>query len=507
MLPRFCLPVLATCLLLSVLTNAALSNDAPVTDARVLESAVDRLDIERLAHRPSHSLDLDLATNQFARQSAAPAEPAPTDLPAGDIEPIIQLTPELAALREKVRQTLAVYYPLNLNTRDHNPWEVMHQIVAFGVKTNLRRGGPQGEQVNGVAYLCWNGDCRGRRILELNGGRVNAAKGPAVQGHYGQLLAILAQSAVPADYPLHVGGKQFTVDDLVETEMLGCQSGTELTFKLIGIAHYRDLDATWKNSRGEDWNVPRLLREEINAPVRRTTTCGGTHRMFSVAYPVRKLQRLGKPLTGEYLRAQIHTKNYQNYTLQLQNPDGSLSTEWFEGRGASPDLNRRLKTTGHILEWLVFSLEDDELDDPRVMKAVNYLSTILLESRTRQWEIGPLGHGLHALAIYEDRLTRLTDGYQTPDEMETEPKGGLADDTTGDAAALEFEESPLLDFLNALPLATEPLPGDIRTARRPAQAVVAPRIESSTPSVSSPEVAPPGEDSTLELDGPRLFAP
>lgn len=474
---------IASLLVLAHATGPAVAQHEIATHARQLESAVDQLGLASSSRGDSPEDGLTEREDAAEQQPTAPASP---------------LSPEVAALREKVRQTLAIYHQLNLNTRDHNAWEMMHQVVAFGVDTNLRRGGPQGEQVNAVAYLCWNGACRGRRILEMRGDRVKGARGHGVQGHDGQFLAILAQSAVPADYPLYVNNKQYTIADLVETEKLLVRSGTELTFQLIGIAHYCDLDITWQNERGENWSIPRMLKEEIEAPVRRTSTCGGTHRLFAVAYPVRKLQRLGQPITGEFKRAQIHTQNYQQYALKLQNPDGSLSTEWFEGRGAAPDLNRRLKTTGHILEWLVFSIEDDQLDDPRVMKAVDYLAGILQEGRRRQWELGPLGHGLHALAIYEDRISNLMRSYGDPQPQEALPEVAVDHESAAHDATSLVVEGERFEGDDDKAAPTD------RTAQRPRSTGRKPTVETSLPVQS---VASEPHDSPRDLDGPILFIP
>ena len=90
--------------------------------------------------------------------------------------------------------------------------------------------------------------------------------------------------------------------------------------------------------------------------------------------------------------------------MSLQNPDGSFSTEWFVRKGDNPDIDRRLKTSGHILEWISFSLTEDELRDPRMIKATDYVASLLLKHDGHKWEIGPLGHGLHALAIYNARM-------------------------------------------------------------------------------------------------------
>jgi len=212
---------------------------------------------------------------------------------------------------------------------------------------------------------------------------------------------------------MRAGGKTFTVADLVETEKQTCQSKTELTFKLIGLAHYLDLNETWQNEAGQEWSIPRLIREELPQPITHTAACGGTHRLFGLAYAVRRREKRGEPIDGEYARARTYLDKYLRYTFKLQNSDGSFSTQWFKRRESERNLDRRLRTTGHILEWIVFSLPEAELTNPRVTKAVNYLAGILIAGERRSWEVGPRGHALHALAIYDERLFKKRDRRNT----------------------------------------------------------------------------------------------
>ena len=309
---------------------------------------------------------------------------------------------KLKTLLAKVETALAVYEKRQLNTRDHSPWEVMHALVAYGCDTEIHRGGPDGQKVNAIGWLCWSGTCNRQRLLYLSGDRPVAEQGPGVQGHDGQFLAMLAQSRVNIDYPIKVGGRDFKVRDLVESEKLGCRSGSELTFQLIGLVHYLPSDAEWKNSYGQTWNIQRLIREEIAQPIR-GATCGGSHRLFGLAYAVRERTGREEPIDGEYRRAQIYMNDYHKYAYKLQNKDGSFSTDYFRGRGSDSSLDERLRTTGHVLEWLAFSVPEEELTDPRMMKAVDYLAGLMLDGQNRRWEIGPQGHALHGLAIYRDR--------------------------------------------------------------------------------------------------------
>jgi len=326
----------------------------------------------------------------------------PPDAQAAPVPMAVNAAPELDPLRDKIRQTLAWYSQRRLNTRDHNCWEVMHSIVAYGVDCELSQGTPKGKPVNAIGWLCYGGSCQGISLLHVEGGRVAARKGPKVQGHQGQFLAILAQSYLQRDYPLRVGGKSFTLEDLIQSEMRGCETGTELTFKLISLAHYLDTDTEWKNFKGETWSIPRLIAEEIKAPIN-GAACGGTHRLMGISYAYHLREERGEPVDGEYLRARTYIEDYQRYTFRLQNPDGSFSTDWFKGRGAQNDIDRRIKTTGHILEWMAYSVPAATLTDPRLVKAVQYLTDVLAKNTDHTWEIGPLGHALHALAIYDRR--------------------------------------------------------------------------------------------------------
>ena len=314
------------------------------------------------------------------------------------------LTPEMELLRKRLQTALAFYYKnWTLNTRDHSPWEVMHAIVAYGVDTRLHKGGPGGPTTTAIGHLCFSGICNNQPILTIRGGKLYALRGPGVQGHSGQFLAILAQSYLQRDYPLYVGGKQFTLEDLIKAEQLDCESGTELTFKLIALMHYLPSDATWVNFQGQTWSLDRLVREEIVQPVR-GAACGGTHRLMGLSYAVRKREQRGEPITGVYLEAKKYIDQYHRYTWSLQNRDGSFSTAWFVRPEARNDLDRRLQTTGHTLEWLCFSLSDEQLRDPRVVRSVRYVTDLLLNEQISEWEVGHLGHALHALQMYNERV-------------------------------------------------------------------------------------------------------
>jgi hypothetical protein len=313
-------------------------------------------------------------------------------------------TQRFERLRGRIAQTLATYQRRPLNTANNTPWEVMHGFIAFGIPTQIRVGGPAGDPVSAIGWSNMGGRCRGQVMLAASGDRITALKGIGVQGHSAQYLAILAQCRVAANSPLNVQGKAFTVADLIEEEKLSCKPRTELTFALIALAHYLPTDATWESRDGEKWSLPRLVEEEIAQPIR-GAPCGGTHRLFGLAYGCQRRLRANGELDGPYLRADKYVRDYQNFALtKLQNRDASFSTEWFKyAADRDDDIDRKIQTTGHILEWLVASLDQERLYEPRVVAAAEYLCGALMSEPSREWKIGPLGHALHALNIYQER--------------------------------------------------------------------------------------------------------
>ena len=160
---------------------------------------------------------------------------------------------------------------------------------------------------------------------------------------------------------MKVNGQEFSIADLVKREQRTCRSGTELSFKLVGLSHYLDSEATWQNQLGESWSLERMIQEELAQPVNNSVACGGTHRLMGLGYAVRKRERRGEPLTGQWARAKQTVDHYAAYALRVQNADGSFSTNWFEGPGNSADIERKLNTTGHTLEWLLLSLPDEQV--------------------------------------------------------------------------------------------------------------------------------------------------
>ncbi|MEC9094223.1 MAG: hypothetical protein VX438_16050 [Planctomycetota bacterium] len=311
-----------------------------------------------------------------------------------------QLRKKYAYLKPRIESILRFYFQQKEHAEKRSPWGIMHAMVAYGPYAEMYG---DGALVKDVDWLCDNRKCRGWQLLNLHNGTLGTNNGPGRQGHDGQFLMVLAFSQVPQTKPLRVGRKQFTIDDLIKYEMETCKPRTELTFKLIGLAHYLDSDTQWKSKDGQAWNLERILKEELNQSIN-GAACGGTHRLtgYSYALLMRKLQE--KEIKGEWARAEEFLAGFQRYAFSMQNRDGSFSTDWFKRRQAQNNSQRRLQTTGHILEWLVFLATESELENPRLIKAVDYLSTLMWNERNTQWAVGPKGHAIRALRLFYERV-------------------------------------------------------------------------------------------------------
>ena len=354
------------------------------------------------SERPRRPNDDSSGSSQAPRPAPTPSDAVglPQQSPSRSLPPAPQT---VKLLQRPVERALRSHFNKRLNSADNSCWSMMHSFLGWGEATQIHVGGPRGRRTNAIHWVGNNQPCAGRRLFYLDGDRIRGREGPGYQGHPAQFLAMLAQCAVEPTVPLSVNGRGFTVADLIEEEKQSCASGTELTFRLISFSHYLNTSDRWVSRNGERWSVERLLAEELSQPVN-GAACGGTHRLMGMSCALAKRRDEGAPVDGTWKTADDYIRNYHRYTLTLANRDGSFSSDWFKKRSAWGDLDRRLQTTGHILEWLVFSLPDEAVFDHRVSRAVNFLATSLTQHRHHEWEVGPKGHAIRALRLYHQRV-------------------------------------------------------------------------------------------------------
>ncbi len=312
----------------------------------------------------------------------------------------LTLNSDQLRLRNEINQLLRYYMQHSETIARRSPWAVMHAILPYGVEAELSAGN---RRVNAIGWMSYNGLCKTQRIFQPTKSGFRTNLGPGVQGHEGQFLAILAQSKVGPTYPIKIGPRTYTVNDLVRYEMATCREKSELTFKLIGLSYYLEPDQRWRDNQGGTWSLEKVVGEELDQPIV-GSACGGTHRLMGLTFSLLKRKQAGLPIDGHWNRSEQFLNDFVAYAFSLQNPDGSFSTDWFEARANDPDVERKVQTTGHILEWLIYTLPDDQLQSPPVQKAIRFLLSTIGAEPGRDWPIGPRGHSLRALALYNQRV-------------------------------------------------------------------------------------------------------
>jgi len=369
-------------------------------------------------------------------KATPPAEPGKEKPPAGTSAPSrLPLSPQMTALRDRIRAVLARHFREPLNTNDNSPAQVIDFCLAFGCDTEIRYGGSAGNAMSGIGCLCYDYPCAGYRLFRVEDRKLTARMGYAFQKSPGEMLAMLAQSTVPESYEIRIGEWRGHVSDLVETEKLSCIPGIDLSQKLIGLSYYLPDGAVWKNARGDGWSLERLVREELN----RSPASDGpeaTNHLMGLACALDRHARDGRKINGQHERAEKFLAEYQDFAFGLQNADGSWNAGFFAAKGASRDVSGVLRATGHILEWLVASLPADRLEDRRVLLSVGYVTTLVEGSydqvnmayaSTR--EIGSLMHALHALNLYDRRVFKPAES-EKPEKPDTPPSEAAAERNT-----------------------------------------------------------------------------
>jgi hypothetical protein len=313
-------------------------------------------------------------------------------------------TPPPEILKERIEVVLQMIRRRDLLTTN-GFWTIFHGILGLGPSVNLLN--PEtGARVNALDYICKGGEVRGMRFIPTKYG-LDVQTGPMFvgQGHQDQFIAEMAQWGMPADRKFLVLGKEYTYMDFVRNAQAQARlnDNQELSWTLPTVADYVGTDASWTNAHGEKLRFEDLVRYELNQPVE-TAACGGTHRLFGLSWAYHIYLRKGGKKEGVWQGVADKTLVYKNRAHQWQNPDGSFSTNFFRERGNDADIQLRINSSGHTLEWLALALPDNELKERWVQDAVHALTMMLLDAQSSPVESGTLYHAMHGLLIYYARV-------------------------------------------------------------------------------------------------------
>ena len=295
-----------------------------------------------------------------------------------------------------------------LDASVHGAWQVVHGILAFGPDFPIAHDGQTSAALD---YLLGGGPLTGWQLRPGDHGVLAVVEEGSTtgQGHPDQWLGYLSQcglTGIPLDTRLVVGGRDYTVRDLLEQAQADVRPGREATWTLMGLATYLPPDASWRASDGEAWTTERVVEMEAEADLS-TSACGGAHRLYGLALALQRFMVATRTprdrLAGGWAAAADTIDDAIDRARRFQQADGSFSTHYFDRPGTSPDVFAKLGATGHIFEVLALALDDEEFSEPWITRAVERLVTLLERTSDVDVECGALYHAVHGLLLYKQR--------------------------------------------------------------------------------------------------------
>lgn len=307
-------------------------------------------------------------------------------------------------LNAKVERAIAATNYRVLTAGQHTPWQIVHAIL--GLKHDCILNTTDGKKISGLQWLATSRFHEGVPLWEKTpyGGRGHPFTKPyAFEGHPTQFLGYMCMADLPLDYKFETGdGTPITVRDIVNDAKMQLREGPEVTWTLWALAHYIPPDSEWINAYGEAWSIERMVQIQTHESVL-GAACGGTHGLFVLAYARNRYIATGKPLRGVWLEADQKIRRFVQEARTMQNPDGSFSADYFQGRRYDPDFTKRLPANGHMLEWLMIALPQNDLKQDWVRRGVESVADDLYTNRKVAVDCGPLYHAVDALNLYNYR--------------------------------------------------------------------------------------------------------
>ncbi len=311
----------------------------------------------------------------------------------------------------------------HLNTTDQAAWQIVHGALMYGRDFQIYS---DGKLVSALDYLLRGGSLRGWTMRKGDHGleAVLEAGSKMGQGHEDQWLGYLSQCGLSPDEPIVVAGTTYKIRDLITQAQWDIYDGMEATWTLMAFSTYLPLDAEWTAKDGTRWNIERIVRMETAQPLG-DSACGGTHRMFGLTVAMNRYLAEGGKLTdnadGTWEQAHKKIRDAVEAAKKFQQPDGSLSTNYFERPATSAEIDKRIGSTGHVLEFLMLALSDEEVREPWVARAAIHLVGCFEKTQKFDLECGALYHAARGMSLYRTRRF----GPRMPTSP-TEPAGTAA---------------------------------------------------------------------------------
>lgn len=301
-----------------------------------------------------------------------------------------------------VDEAIAVSHRRMLSTNVHTPWQIAHGILALRWEYTLYQNK---KQIRAIDWISTGPNFRGRPwfITTPKGGKGHPFTEPyAFEGHPNQFLAFYGMAGIPLDHKFKAGEKTITIADMIRNAKAEVNTDEEITWTLWAFSRYLPWNTEWVSDKGEQWSMEALVRVQMQSEPTKSA-CGGTHGLFALASAVNSYVKDQKHLRGTWLEANMRVRQYIEYARSMQNRDGSFSANYFAGPEYSSDVNKRVSTTGHTLEFIMEGLPQNRLNEQWVRNAVTRIARDLIDHKKQPLEPGGMYHAIDSLVIYRER--------------------------------------------------------------------------------------------------------
>lgn len=371
-------------------------------------------DMPLVARKPDTSIEarkpelIAEDTEEKKTEKASVPEPKPFPGIADQSKPSMKKpepppVPEIVDPLDKlVDEAIEVSHRRMLSTEVHTPWQIAHGILALRWEYTLYQNN---KRIRAIDWVSTGPSFRGRPwfITTEHGGKGHPFTEPyAFEGHPNQFLAFYAMAGIPLDHKFNTGEKEITIADIIRNAKAEVNTDEEITWTLWAFSRYLPWDTEWVSDRNEEWSIEKLVQVQMQSEPTKSA-CGGTHGLFALASAVNSYAKDQKHLRGTWLEASMRVRQYAEYARSMQNRDGSFSSKYFEGPEYASDVNKRVSTTGHTLEFLMEALPQSRLNEPWVRSAVYRIATDLIEYKKQPLEPGGMYHAIDSLVIYRER--------------------------------------------------------------------------------------------------------
>ncbi|MFM7074274.1 MAG: ADP-ribosylation factor-directed GTPase activating protein isoform b, partial [Planctomycetota bacterium] len=259
-----------------------------------------------------------------------------------------------------------------LNLKNHAAWQIVHGALAFGHDFLITDN--DGKDVSALAYLLAGGRMTGWTMetgVPLGdparpGLRAIVESGSKTgQGHADQWLGYLADVGRKLDQEIKAAAREFTIEDYLRQVEYDVPNNVqqEYSWTIMALTAYRPTNHRWMASDGKEWSTERLVEIELGHDLA-VSACGGSHRMTGITMAFNQHVRNGGKIEGVWKKADEKIRDCVARAKRFQNPDGSLSSNYFQRTGQSKDLGEQLGSSGHVLEFVVVASTDEQLKEP-----------------------------------------------------------------------------------------------------------------------------------------------